>query len=110
MEVVVSHANLGPIPHRSVIEFAEPTDLIDRIARVQGADLVIVGSHGAQGLEKLAFGSVAESVLRRVPCPVLVIGPHCRETLEDIQSIVFATDWKRVHFVLLSTPPPSQRR
>ncbi len=92
MEVVVSKANLGSIHHRTVIEFAEPTDLIDGIARAQSADLVIVGSHGADGLKKLAFGSVAESVLRRVPCPVLVIGPHCRENLDTIRSIVFATD------------------
>jgi nucleotide-binding universal stress UspA family protein len=91
MEVVISKASLASIPHRCVIEFAEPTDLIDRIARAQGADLVIVSSHGAHGLEKLAFGSVAESVLRRVPCPVLVIGPHCPETLDPIRSIVFAT-------------------
>jgi nucleotide-binding universal stress UspA family protein len=92
MEVVVSKANLGSSQHRTLVEFAEPTDLIDGIARAQGADLVVVGSHGAHGLEKLAFGSVAESVLRRVPCPVLVIGPHCRESLGSIQSVVFATD------------------
>jgi nucleotide-binding universal stress UspA family protein len=91
MNVVISQAAFGSIPHRTVIEFAESTDLIDRIARTQGADLVIVGSHGAHGLEKLAFGSVAESVLRRVPCPVLVIGPRCSENLEAIRSIVFAT-------------------
>ncbi len=91
MEVVISRAKLGSIPHRSVIEFAEPTDLLDEVARSQGADLVIVASHGAHGLEKLAFGSVAESVLRRVPCPVLVMGPHCHESLELIRSIVFAT-------------------
>lgn len=91
MEVVISRAKLGSIPHRSVIEFAEPTDLLVEIARAQAADLVIVGSHGAHGIEKLAFGSVAESVLRRVSCPVLVIGPHCRENLDAIRSIVFAT-------------------
>ena len=91
MEVVISKAKLESIPHRSVIEFAEPTDLLDEVALTQGADLVIVASHGAHGLEKLAFGSVAESVLRRVPCPVLVIGPHCRENLQPIRSIVFAT-------------------
>lgn len=92
MEVFISKVDMGSIHHRTFIEFAEPTDLIDGIARAQGADLVVVGSHGAHGLEKLAFGSVAESVLRRVPCPVLVIGPHCRENLDSIRSIVFATD------------------
>ncbi|MGC1872943.1 MAG: universal stress protein [Acidobacteriaceae bacterium] len=91
MQVVISKAKLGSIPHRIVIEFAEPTDLLDEVARAQSADLIIVGSHGAHGLEKLAFGSVAESVLRRVTCPVLVIGPHCSENLEPIRSIVFAT-------------------
>lgn len=91
MEVVITKAKLGSIPHRVAIEFAEPTDLLVEIARAQAADLVIVGSHGAHGIEKLAFGSVAESVLRRVSCPVLVIGPHCRENLDAIRSIVFAT-------------------
>lgn len=91
MEVVISTAKLG-VPHRSVIDFGEPTDLLDEIARTQSVDLVIVGSHGAHGLEKLAFGSVAESVIRRVPCPVLVIGPHCRGNLDPIRSILFATD------------------
>ena len=92
MKEVVAKAGIGSIRHKAIVEFAEPTDLIDGIARAQAADLVVVGSHGAHGLEKLAFGSVAESVLRRVPCPVLVIGPHCRENLESIASIVFATD------------------
>ena len=91
MEVVISKAAFGSTPHRTVIEFAEPTDLIDRIARTQGADLVIVGSHGAHGLEKLAFGPVAEKRAAQGAMPVLVIGPHCRENLEAIRSIVFAT-------------------
>ncbi|MGO8718171.1 MAG: universal stress protein [Acidobacteriaceae bacterium] len=92
MKALVSTAGVESIRHRTVVEFSEPTDLIDGIARAQAADLVVVGSHGAHGLEKLAFGSVAESVLRRVPCPVLVIGPHCHENLASIESIVFATD------------------
>ncbi|HET9099360.1 MAG TPA: universal stress protein [Acidobacteriaceae bacterium] len=92
IEGVISKASLGSIPRRTLVEFADPTDLLDEVARAQCADLIVVGSHGAEGLKKLAFGSVAESVLRRAPCPVLVIGPHCRENLDTIRSIVFATD------------------
>jgi nucleotide-binding universal stress UspA family protein len=92
MHGVVSKAGIGSIRRQAVVEFAEPKELIDGIARSQGVDLVVVGSHGAHGLEKLAFGSVAESVLRRVPCPVLVIGPRCHQNLASIESIVFATD------------------
>lgn len=92
MQEIVSRSGIGSVGHQAVVEFAEPTDLMDGVARAQAVDLVVVGSHGAHGLEKLAFGSVAESVLRRVPCPVLVIGPHCHENLASIDSIVFATD------------------
>ena len=86
---IVSKAELGSIPCHSVVEFAEPTDLIDTIARAQKADLVIVASRGAHGLEKLAFGSIAESMLRKMFCPVLVIGPHCHQNFREIRSMVF---------------------
>ena len=35
-------------------------------------DLIVMGSHGRQGLQKLLLGSIAQSVLQRAPCPVLV--------------------------------------
>jgi nucleotide-binding universal stress UspA family protein len=38
-----------------------------------GADLVIVGSHARQGLERLLFGSVSGDVVARSPVPVLVV-------------------------------------
>jgi universal stress protein A len=38
-----------------------------------GADLVIMSSHGRSGLSHLLMGSVAERVMRSVPCPVLII-------------------------------------
>ncbi len=38
-----------------------------------GADLVVVGTHGRTGIERLALGSVAETVVRAAACPVLVM-------------------------------------
>ena len=38
-----------------------------------GADLIVVGSHGHSALHDLIAGSVAEGVLRKSPCPVLVV-------------------------------------
>jgi nucleotide-binding universal stress UspA family protein len=35
-------------------------------------DLIVMGTHGRQGLQKLLLGSIAQSVLQRAPCPVLV--------------------------------------
>lgn len=38
-----------------------------------GADLIVIGTHGRTGLYHFFMGSVAESVARKAPCPVLVV-------------------------------------
>ncbi len=40
------------------------------------ADLIVMGTHGYKGLEKIMFGSVADKVVRSAPCPVLTINPY----------------------------------
>ena len=47
-------------------------------ARSLPADLIVMGSHGRSGIERLLLGSVAEHVLRAAPCPVMVVPPHDR--------------------------------
>lgn len=44
-----------------------------RLAEERPANLVIVGSHGRRGVQRLFLGSFAEHVVRRCPCPVLVV-------------------------------------
>ena len=39
-------------------------------------DLVIMGTHGRKGMDKIIFGSVAERVLKASPVPVMVVNPH----------------------------------
>lgn len=39
-------------------------------------DLIVMGTHGRRGLNRLMFGSDAETVLRQASCPVLIIGPE----------------------------------
>ncbi len=39
------------------------------------ADLVVVGTHGRKGYERLLLGSDAEAILRHAHCPVLLVGP-----------------------------------
>lgn len=48
---------------------------IVRVLESTGADLIIMGSNGRRGLEKLMLGSVTQRVLRSVHVPVLVIKP-----------------------------------
>lgn len=42
----------------------------------EAIDLIIMGTHGYKGLEKIMFGSVAEKVVKSAPCPVLTINPY----------------------------------
>ena len=53
----------------------EPVDKIVEIAGAEQADLILISTHGAKGLEKILLGSVAERVLHRSPCPVLIMNP-----------------------------------
>ncbi len=48
-------------------------DEIVKAAREWPADIVVIGSHGRGGLQRVVQGSVAEAVMRRAPCPVLVV-------------------------------------
>ncbi|MFW6085953.1 MAG: universal stress protein [Myxococcota bacterium] len=50
-----------------------PHTEIVRRATEEGADLVVVGTHGRTGLEHLLLGSVAERVVRTCPVPVLTV-------------------------------------
>ncbi|HEX4076514.1 MAG TPA: universal stress protein [Candidatus Acidoferrales bacterium] len=44
-----------------------------RIAEHNGADLIVIATHGMTGWHRLAFGSVTEKVVRLASCPVLVL-------------------------------------
>jgi len=49
------------------------TDSIIEEAKTWNADLIVLGSHGRKGIQKLVLGSVAESVASRSPCSVEII-------------------------------------
>jgi universal stress protein A len=51
----------------------DPVDEIVGRARSLSADLLIVGTHDAIGLERFLLGSVAEKVAKRAPCSVLIV-------------------------------------
>jgi nucleotide-binding universal stress UspA family protein len=53
----------------------DPVDRITEIAREKNSQLIIISTHGAKGLEKILLGSVAERVLKRAHCPVLIMNP-----------------------------------
>ncbi|MGB9731412.1 MULTISPECIES: universal stress protein [Calditerrivibrio] len=44
-------------------------------AKTYGADIIIIGTHGRTGIEHVLFGSTAEKVVRKAPCPVFTVKP-----------------------------------
>src|SRR5262245_26615214 len=46
-------------------------------------DLVVMGSHGRTGIGRLVMGSVAEQIVRKAPCPVMIVKQPVPETISD---------------------------
>lgn len=59
----------------SLARVGVPADTIVTVAGEIEADLVVVGTHGESGFFSAILGSVARSVLRKAPCPVMVVKP-----------------------------------
>lgn len=55
------------------VAFGDPGHEITAFASANGADLIVLPSHGRRGLSRILIGSVAERVVRLAHCPVLVL-------------------------------------
>ena len=65
-----------PVEVRVVV--GKPADEILHLAQAEGADLIVMGTHGRTGLRHALLGSVAEKVVRTASCPVFTVkaGTH----------------------------------
>ena len=53
-----------------------PAEEILRLAEARHADMIVMGTHGRTGFDRMLFGSVAEKVVMAAACPVLTVKPH----------------------------------
>jgi universal stress protein A len=63
------------IPIEKSLLKGRPGKVIVEAAADRGADLLVMGTHGRSGFDRLIMGSVTERVLRSAPCPVVVVRP-----------------------------------
>ena len=61
---------------RAEVVAGDISEEILKCAGSKGIDLLIMGTHGRKGLEKIVFGSVAERVAKASPVPVLLVNPY----------------------------------
>lgn len=66
------HATFG----QALLRTGDARDIINQTAKEIGADLIVMSTHGRRGLSRMLIGSVAESVVRTAPCPVLAVREH----------------------------------
>lgn len=68
---IQARAKTAGVEATGKVREGHPVDEICREAKP--SDLIIIATHGRRGLSRMLLGSVAESVIRHAPCPVLVV-------------------------------------
>jgi nucleotide-binding universal stress UspA family protein len=63
---------------QELVELCGPYKKIIQKAAKEGADLIVVSTHGRTGPDQFIVGSVAQRVIARAPCPVLSLRPSKR--------------------------------
>jgi nucleotide-binding universal stress UspA family protein len=93
---ILSSSHFRGIPHKIVLDHGDVLTLLSRIAEEDNIDLIVTGTHGKHGLQKLFTGSMAEEILRIVHIPVLAVGPEVvvdPQAEVNIRHILYATDF-----------------
>ncbi len=62
--------------YTTIIETGTPYREIIRTAEKTAAALIVLGTHGRSGIDRVVFGSTAERVVRKATCPVLTVPLH----------------------------------
>ena len=81
------------------VEIGNPYQSISKAIADHKADLVVMGSKGASGIDEVLIGSNTEKVVRHAKCPVITIKSEVK--LHEIQNIVLATNLREVQSRLI---------
>ncbi len=73
MEWFVRLRGQAGVQPECIVQDGLVTDLILALAEERGVNLIVMGTHGLRGIDRLMLGSVTERVLRRAKCPVLAV-------------------------------------
>jgi len=92
-------AQLAGLPHETtVVRGGGIWPAVAESIRDNSVDLIVLGTHGRTGAEKILLGSVAEEIFRRSSVPVLTIGPAVKNGAHSaarFRRILYATDFSQ---------------
>jgi nucleotide-binding universal stress UspA family protein len=75
LEGIVAAARAAGATSEELLWEGDPGEMILEAARAEGADLIVVGTHGRGPVGRLFLGSVSDHVVRHALCPVTVVRP-----------------------------------
>ena len=70
---LVEHARKEGVEARALLLTGFADEAIIEAAKQEGADLIVMGTHGRRGAARLFLGSVASRVISTAPCPVMTV-------------------------------------
>jgi len=94
-EILIS-GRLRDVLHEALIEHGSLWPTLEALIDKHRIDLIVVGTQGTGGLQKILLGSGAEQIFRQARCPVLTVGPAVKgegPRAVEFKNILFATDF-----------------
>lgn len=95
MRLLIASGMLAGVPHKEFVEQGDIATVLKVFVQQHNIDLIVLGTHGRLGIDKVLMGSVAEDIFRHATCPVLTIGPHVTHKIKEgeLRHILYATDF-----------------
>ena len=82
LQKMISASRADEVITDKIVITGNPVEVILDRAKHEQADLIVIGTHGRRGMERLMLGSVAEAVVRKAACPVFIVKTRMRTPFE----------------------------
>ncbi len=87
LEALVARADRDGVHPRALVKLGAPWQEIVAAAEEEGADLIVMGTHGRRGLAHAILGSVAEKVVQTAPMPVLTVRQAVPAAVAELKAV-----------------------
>ena len=83
LQELIKNEIKGAVPSEAFVKVGLPFVEVVSFAKDEKIELIIVATHGHSGVEHVLFGSTAEKIVRKAPCPVLVVRSDERDFVDE---------------------------
>jgi nucleotide-binding universal stress UspA family protein len=91
---ILQSPSVGSISTTTLLDNGDVWGVLRGFIEQYAVDLLVVGTTGRTGLQKVLLGSVAEEAIRESPCPALTVGPRTpEEAVTSLLKILYASDF-----------------